>query len=109
MIARAVNVVMPPEVQDRIAELGLTEEIDRVVDYTRATIPTLSEIRFSLFDSPLEPHGKRIRIEAIKEGPHTRRDLERRTLKRTVIHASSIPFRRWTRFDMCTREELDGR
>jgi hypothetical protein len=106
MIVRNLKVDIAPEAIERIAELGLEEELDRIAEFTRSKIATLSEFRVEIYADPLEPEGSRLKITGIKDSPYVRGDAERRAWKKGVLEMASNEFLRWFRFDVCPREAL---
>lgn len=95
MIVRNVDVTITPEATTRIAELGLEKELERVAEYTRSTIPRLSEIRVETWYDYEEDTGIYLRLTAIKEGPFVRRDPEVMSWMRGLLDFTSITFNQW--------------
>ena len=106
MIVRNLKLDVTTEAAQRISDLGLDAEFEHVAEYTRSSIPTLTEIRVDTFADASEPAGLRIRLTAIKESSPVSRDPERRAWKDGILASVSNHFLRWFRFDLCPREAL---
>jgi hypothetical protein len=95
MIVRTVKVDITPEAAARIAELGLENEFERVAEYTRSAVPTLSEIRVETWIDYEEGAGPYLRLTATKDGPYVRRDPDVQKWKRGLLEFTSYDFNRW--------------
>jgi hypothetical protein len=109
MIVRNVKIDITPEAAARISELGLEEELERVAEYTRATIPTLSEIRVGTWIDYAEGTGLHLSLTAIKEGPYVRPDPDVEMWKRGFLEFTSYNFNQWCSTHLYPRGPLNER
>ena len=64
-----IPIIIEPEVTARVAELGMTEEFQLMLDHARQVIPRLQQIRVTLeppYDTDDEP---RVVTEVLQGGP----------------------------------------
>ena len=73
-----IPIIIEPEVTARVAELGMTEEFQLMLDHARQVIPRLQQIRVTLeppYDTGDEP---RVVTEVLRGGPFCEEDPTRR-------------------------------
>ena len=63
-----VPITITPAAQARVRELGADEPLERMLDYTRRTIPRLHSITVDRYDDPDEPAEPRVVITAWQNG-----------------------------------------
>ena len=109
MVFLTIPVTISPDSQARVAELGLQDELDDVLEFTTTTLRDIHSVAITLFRDELEPDGQSLRITVWKAAPYLRRDPERKTWIDGVVQMTTDSFRRWFVFDVYPVGENDAR
>jgi hypothetical protein len=110
MSVATISVNIEPDAAAKLAELGLEDELNWVLEFTKTSVPALHSIDVRTWLDYEEGTGVHIEVLAWKDAPPDLRDPDRMSWIKAILAMSSATFRMWVSCEMYPREVAwDGR
>jgi hypothetical protein len=100
-----VPIRIEPEAAERLRELGLQTELDRLLDHTRKTVADLRRIDVALYDDPDESAQPRVHLLAVVDHAYSPDDDQEASWGRWFVTAFPPTGCRWFGVDVRYRGE----
>jgi hypothetical protein len=98
-MAASIPLQVAPEAVARVAELGMQQEFEAMLEHARQTVANLRSLEVTLYHDEYEPGQPRVVITAWKHGDPSEEETTERDWDAWVVRAFSPDVFRWFSFD----------